>query len=107
MVDVVNQRKLKKLTPAWIDGFKGVLDGYMGKLPETFTWEGKTYTPQSYAASLPLNMNDYISITSFTHHPFYKPFVLEVADNWTWEQSQNVPIDELWEIANYAIEKGL
>ena len=106
MVNVVNQRKLKKLTPSWIDGFKGVLDGYMGKLPETFTYQGKTYTPQSYAASLPLNMNDYISITSFTHHPFYKPFVLEVADNWTWEQSQNVPLDEMWEIANYAIEKG-
>lgn len=106
MVNVVNQRKLHKLTPSWIDGFKGVLDGYMGKLPETFTYEGKTYTPQSFAASLPLDMNDYISITSFTHHPFYKPFIIEVADNWIWEKSQNVTIDELWEIANNAIDKG-
>lgn len=106
MVGVVNQRKLKKLTPSWIDGFKGVLDAYMGKLPETFTYEGKTYTPQSYAASLPLNMNDYVSVTSFTHHPFYKQFILEVADNWIWEKSWNVTLDELWEIANNAIDKG-
>ena len=106
LVDVVNQRKLKKLTPSWIEAFKGVLDAYMGKLPETFTWEGKTYTPQSFAASLPLDMNDYISVTSFTHHPFYTQFVLEVADNWIWEKSWNVPLDDLWEIANNAIEKG-
>ena len=106
MVGVVNQRKLRKLTPSWIDGFKGVLDAYMGKLPESFTYEGKTYTPQSYAASLPLNMNDYVSVTSFTHHPFYKQFILEVADNWIWEKSWNVTLDELWEIANNSIEKG-
>ena len=105
-VNVVNQRKLKKLTPSWIEGFKGTLDAYMGKLPETFTYQGKTYTPQSFAASLPLNMNDYVSITSFTHHPFYQQFVLEVADNWIWEKSWNVTMDELWEIANNAIDKG-
>ncbi|MBQ1723836.1 MAG: aminopeptidase, partial [Muribaculaceae bacterium] len=61
---VINQRKLKKLTPAWVDGFKGILDAYMGKLPETFVYEGKTYTPQSYAASLPIKMDDYIGISS-------------------------------------------
>ena len=103
---VINQRKLKKLTPAWMEGFKGILDAYMGKLPETFTWEGKTYTPKSYAASLPINLDDYVAICSFTHHPFYQPFVLEVADNWLWSQYQNVPLDELLEIANYAIDNG-
>ena len=105
-VGVINERKLKKLTPAWIEGFKGILDAYMGKLPETFTYEGKTYTPQSYAASLPIDLNDYVAITSFTHHPFYKPFVLEVADNWLWGSFENVPLNELLEITNNAIDIG-
>jgi len=105
-VGVVNDRKLKKLTPAWREGVKGILDGYMGKLPETFTWEGKTYTPKSFAESLPINLDDYVAICSFTHHPFYQPFILEVADNWLWSSYQNVPIDELMEIANNAIDKG-
>ena len=105
-LDVVNTKKLKKLTPSWIEGFEGVLNAYMGKIPETFTWEGKTYTPKSFAESLGVSPDDYISIASFTHHPFYQPFALEVADNWTWAQYQNVPIDELLEIANYAIDNG-
>ena len=104
--NVINQRKLKKLTPSWVEGFKGILDAYMGKLPETFTWEGKTYTPQSFAASLPIKMDDYIGISSFTHHPYYKPFVLEVADNWLWYNYQNVPMEEMLEIVNYAIDHG-
>lgn len=105
-LDVVNTKKMKKLTPSWLEGFEGVLNAYMGKIPETFTWEGKTYTPKSFAESLGVSMDDYISIASFTHHPFYQPFALEVADNWTWAQYQNVPVDELLEIANNAIDKG-
>ena len=105
-VNVVKKNQRKKLTPAWIDGFQGVLDAYMGKMPETFTWEGKTYTPKSFAASLPIKMEDYIGISSFTHHPFYKPFVLEVADNWLWYPYQNVPMEELLEIVNNAIDNG-
>ncbi len=105
-VNVVKKNQRKKLTPAWIDGFQGVLDAYMGKMPETFTWEGKTYTPKSFAASLPIKMEDYIGIASFTHHPFYKPFVLEVADNWLWYPYQNVPMEELLEIVNNAIDNG-
>ncbi|MBQ4368108.1 MAG: aminopeptidase [Muribaculaceae bacterium] len=105
-VNVINQRKLKKLTPAWIEGMKGILDAYMGKLPEKFNYKGVEYTPKSFAASLPIDLNDYISITSFNHHPFYKPFIIEVADNWLWGYSQNVKLDELLEIANYAIDHG-
>ena len=105
-VSVVNKRHLKKLTPSWIAGFQGILDAYMGKLPETFEWEGKTYTPQSYAASLPIKMDDYVGIASFTHHPFYQPFILEVADNWIWESYQNVPIEELMEIVYNALNNG-
>lgn len=105
-VNVVKKNQRKKLTPAWIDGFQGVLDAYMGKMPETFTWEGKTYTPKTFAESLPIKMDDYIGISSFTHHPFYKPFVLEVADNWLWYPYQNVPIEEMLEIVNNAIDNG-
>lgn len=105
-VNVIRKNQRSKLTPAWIEGFQGILNAYMGKMPETFTWEGKTYTPQSFAASLPIKMDDYIGISSFTHHPFYKPFVLEVADNWLWYQYQNVPMEELLEIVNYAIDNG-
>ena len=105
-VGVINKNQMKKLSPAWIEGFKGILNAYMGKLPETFVYEGKTYTPKSYAASLPINLNDYISITSFTHHPFYKPFMMEVADNWLWGSYQNVPLDELKAIVDNAIDKG-
>ncbi|MBR6283335.1 MAG: aminopeptidase [Muribaculaceae bacterium] len=105
-VNVVKKNQRQKLTPAWKEGFQGVLDAYMGKMPETFTWEGKTYTPKTFAASLPIKMDDYIGISSFTHHPFYKPFVLEVADNWLWYPYQNVPMEELLEIVNYAIDNG-
>ncbi len=105
-VSVINKRHLKKLTPSWIEGFQGILTAYMGKIPETFQWEGKTYTPQSYAASLPIKMDDYVGIASFTHHDFYKPFILEVADNWLWYSYQNVPIEELLAIVNNAIDNG-
>ena len=106
-VGTINKNSRGKLTPAWMDGLKGILDGYMGKMPETFVYEGKTYTPQTWAASLGLNMDDYVPIASFTHHPYYQPFILEVADNWLWSTYQNVPIDELLEIANYAIDNGM
>ena len=105
-VNVINKNQMKKLSPAWVKGFKGILDAYMGELPEKFKWEGKEYTPQSYAASLPINLDDYISVTSFTHHKFYEPFMLEVADNWLWSSSMNVPLDEMKAIVDYALDKG-
>lgn len=103
---VINQVKRKKLNGSWVEGIKGILDAYMGKMPENFTYQGKNYTPQSYAQSLGIDMNDYVAICSFTHHPFYQPFILEVADNWLWSNYQNVPLNELLEIANNAIDKG-
>lgn len=96
----------KKLSTAWQKGFEGILDAYLGKLPESFKYEGKTYTPQSFAKSLPLDMNDYVAITSFTHHPFYTWFPIEVADNWLWEKSFNVPMEEMKAVVDNAIEKG-
>lgn len=96
----------KKISTAWKKGYEGILDAYFGELPETFVYEGVTYTPQSFAKSLGLDMNDYVAITSFTHHPFYKPFVLEVADNWLWAPYMNVPMDEMKAVVDNAIDKG-
>lgn len=102
----INSNPNRKLTTAWRKGLEGILNAYMGEVPETFTYNGKTYTPQAYAQSLGLNMSDYVAVTSFTHHPFYQPFVLEVADNWLWGQYQNVKLDELKAIVDNAIENG-
>lgn len=96
----------KKLSEAWLNGFIGILDAYLGKVPEKFTYKGKEYTPQSFAAQLGLKMDDYVGITSFTHHPFYKPFVLEVPDNWLNGQFYNVQLDEMKQIVDDAIDKG-
>ncbi len=96
----------KKLTTAWLRGAAGILDAYLGEVPETFEYEGKQYTPQSYAASLGLDMNDYVTITSFSHHPFYGKFVVEVPDNWLQGEAYNVPLDEMQQIVDEAIDKG-
>lgn len=96
----------KKLSTAWLNGYIGILDAYLGKVPETFTYDGKQYTPRSYADMLGLNMNDLVAVSSFTHHPFYKPFVLEVPDNWCNGQYYNVPLEEMMEIVDNAIDEG-
>ncbi|MDR1356095.1 MAG: C1 family peptidase [Tannerellaceae bacterium] len=95
-----------KLSTAWKRGFDGIIDAYLGSTPETFTNAGKTYTPKSFAAELGLDMNDYVSLTSFTHHPFYSSFALEIPDNWRWTESYNVPVDELLEIIKNSVNTG-
>lgn len=95
-----------KLSPAWKKGFDGVVDAYLGALPQSFTHNGKEYTPASYAAELGLNADDYVSITSYTHHPFYSSFILEIPDNWRWASSYNVPVNEMMEIMDNAINTG-
>ncbi|MBO5243921.1 MAG: aminopeptidase [Muribaculaceae bacterium] len=105
-VNSVSRNANKRISTAWRKGFNGVLDAYLGEYPTTFTYEGKTYTPRSFAESLPINLNDYIAITSFTHHPYYKPFALELADNWLWGQYYNVPLDEMKAVVDNAIDNG-
>ena len=105
-VDAVAKNKAKKISNQWKKGLQGIIDSYLGECPETFTYEGKTYTPKSFAASLGLDWNDYVSITSYTHHPFYTQFAVEVQDNWRWGLSYNVPMDEMMRIIDYAIENG-
>ena len=96
----------KKPTTAWRAAAMGIIDAYLGEAPETFVYEGKEYTPETFAASLGLNMDDYVCISSFTHHPFYTQFAVEVPDNWLHGMSYNVPLDELQQIVDEAIDGG-
>ena len=96
----------KKIMGNWVKGLEGIYDCYIGEIPEKFSYKGKEYTPQSFAKSLDLNPDDYISITSYTHHPFYKPFIIEVQDNWRWSTSYNLPINEMMEVIDNAINNG-
>ena len=96
----------RNLTPVWVKGFNALLDTYFGELPKVFMHNGKEHTAQSFAEYLELNQDDYISLTSFTHHPFYKPFAIEVPDNWRWALSYNLPIDELMEVMESAVSNG-
>lgn len=105
-VDAVARNKAAKLSPAWKNGLQGILDAYLGKCPETFEYEGKTYTPQEFANSLGLNFDDYVTITSYTHHPFYTSFAVEVPDNWRQPGSWNLPIDEMAAVIDNAIMNG-
>jgi len=84
----------------------GVLDAYIGKLPASFKYEGKEYTAKSFEKSLGLKLNDYVEITSFSHHPFYERVPLEIPDNWDHALMYNVPLDVLMEIMDSAIKKG-
>ena len=90
----------------WKKAIEAIHDIYLGERPESFTYEGVEYTPKSFYESLGLNAEDYVSLTSYTHHPFYTSFVLEIQDNWRWAQSYNLPIDELMEVFDYAIMNG-
>lgn len=105
-LNAVNKKPGRKLTTAWLNGVAGILDAYFGQVPETFTYEGKTYSPKTFAQSLGLDMNNYIAFTSFSHHPFNKPFGLEVADNWLWGQYTNVTLEDFKAIVDYAVENG-
>jgi aminopeptidase C len=105
-VKVIVTNPNKKLSTAWKNGFDGILDAYLGKCPTDFIVDGKNYTPITYEKSLGLNMDNYISLTSFTHHPFYQQFAIEIPDNWRWSESYNLPLDEFMRVFDYAIDKG-
>ena len=105
-VNAVAHSSAKTLNPAWKNGLQGILDAYLGKCPEEFTYEGKKYTPKSFAESLGLDFDDYVSITSFTHYPFYTEFPVEVQDNWRQPGSWNLPIEEVEKVIDNAIEQG-
>jgi len=105
-VEAVAKSKSDKLSKQWKPGLQAILDAYLGKCPENFTYEGKNYTPKSFAASLGLNWSDYVTVTSYTLHPFYTQFAVEVQDNWRFPQSYNLPMDEMMQIIDNAIMNG-
>jgi bleomycin hydrolase len=98
--------KGSKLTTAWFAGVNGILDAYLGKNPESFTYDGKTYTPASFTKELGINPDDYVLLTSFTHHPFYKQCVLELPDNWAAGSVYNLPLDEFIQIVDNSVTNG-
>ena len=106
LVKTVVGKPNRKVSPAWKKALNGVLDAYFGEVPETFTYKGKTYTPQSFAKSLGVSTDNYVALTSFTHHPFYKPFVIEIADNWLWAPYMNVPMEDMKAVVDNALENG-
>lgn len=96
-----------KISPVWMKGIDGILDAYLGEKPVSFTYNGKMFTPKEFAGEIGINPDDYIEFSSYTHHPFYKKFVLEVPDNWAQQSMYNVPIDDLMEIIDYSLNKGI
>ena len=106
-VQAVVENNNKRLSTAWKRGFDAILDTYLGPEPEKFEYQGKEYTPQTFAKEVVgLNMDDYVNLTSFTHHPFYTEFAIEVEDNWSWDKAYNLPLEELMQVMDYAIDNG-
>ena len=96
-----------QLSTAWKAGFEGILDAYLGKVPETFVYEGKTYTPQEWAKAMGLEPEKFTNFISYTHHPFYSWAMLEVPDNWAWTESMNVPMEDMQRLVDNSLEKGI
>lgn len=105
-VKVIASNPNRVLSTAWKKGFQGIMDAYFGECPTEFTYNGVKYTPESYRDSYKINPDDYVSLTSYTHHPFYEKFALEISDNWRWGQDWNVPIDEFMAALDNALENG-
>ena len=98
-VDGIKGNPNRKLSTAWLRGFDGIIEAYFGEYPETFIVNGTEYTPQSYREHIGFDYDDYVNITSFTHHPFYEPFIIEVCDNWRWDTAYDggdVQCDRQW-----------
>jgi bleomycin hydrolase len=99
--------KTKPLQSNWLEGYKTILDDNLGVPPNEFEYNGKKYTPKSFAdEALKFNANDYVNITSFTHHPFYEPFVLEVPDNFSNGSYYNLPLTEMIDVVKISVDKG-
>lgn len=105
-LDAILSNPNKHLSTAWEAGVDGILDAYLGKLPETFQYKGKTYTPKEFAKYLGIEPWKFVAVTSYTHHPFYSKFALEIPDNWRWSESWNVPMEDFKRILDNALENG-
>jgi aminopeptidase C len=105
-VQAINKKPNRTLSENWKSGFDAIVDNFLGVPPTSFEVNGKTYTPASYRDELGIVPDDYVTITSFTHHPFYTKFAIEVCDNWRWDTAYNVPMDEMMQVLKEAVEKG-
>lgn len=108
MAASVVQNKNRKLSPAWSAAFQKSADAYFGEIPDDFKYEKKKYTPVAFASDFcgGINPDDYVEVTSFSHHPFYQQFILEVPDNWLWEKMYNVPLTDMQQIIDHALDNG-
>ena len=102
----ITKRGNGRLTPTWQKAMPGILDAYLGEVPEEFTVEGKKHTAKSFADAYKLNLDDYVEIASFTDQTYNKPFMVEIPDNWTWTPAYNLEFDKLFEALDYALEHG-
>ncbi len=105
-VDAVIKNRNRELSTVWKAGFSGILDAYLGVVPANFSYHGESYTPASFGSSTGLSPDDYVSVGSYTHQPFYEDFILEIPDNWLWSSIKNVPLDEMMGLLDHALEKG-
>lgn len=105
-VKKVSHKAKRASDTTWIAGVDQILQAYLGAFPDTFSVAGITYTPSTYRDYLGIKPENYISLTSYTHHPFYTAFPLEVPDNWRWDNLYNVPIDDFMSIIDSSIMKG-
>lgn len=103
-VDALIQRR--QLQPVWPDAVAGILNAYLGVPPDTFTYNGKRYTPATFRDWLGVKTEDYIELTSFTHHPFNTWFAVEIPDNWARNRSFNIPLDDLMGVIDNALQHG-
>lgn len=107
IVDAVVQNNNGKLSTAWMNGFTGVLDAYLGAEPAQFGYNGKTYTPRTFADEVVgINPDDYVQLTSWTHHDFNQWCQIQVPDNWTWGSSFNIPLEEMMQAIEVSLEGG-
>ena len=102
----IARSKANKISSQWKVGLQGILDAYLGKCPESFTYQGKKYTPKSFAASLGLNWDNYVSVTSYSHKPYYTQYAVEVQDNWRNPLSWNLPMEDMARIIENAVMNG-
>ena len=106
-IHAISKSDAKKINPIWKKNVQSMLDGYFGECPTEFTYKGVKYTPKSFVKDyLKLDPNDYVSLTSYTHHPFYSSFILEIQDNWRWASSYNLPLDEFMRVMDEAVKNG-
>ena len=105
-VEAIAKNPNRTLSTTWKKGFDAIVDNFLGETPEIFEYNGKTYTPASYRDEMGIVPSDYVTLTSFTHHPFYKSFIIEISDNWRWDSAYNIPLDEFMAVIYSAIDNG-